>query len=78
VMPGAERLSEIRNKISELGVACVFAEPQFPSGHIEVVIEGTKAKVGILDPLGSTLEKGPDMYGDLIRAMAKSMHDCLS
>ena len=78
VMPGAERLSEIREKISSLGVTCVFAEPQFPSSHIDVVTEGTQTNVGILDPLGSSLENGPDLYPNLIRAMAVSIRECLN
>ena len=29
VMPGAQRVSEIRAKVRELGAACIFSEPQF-------------------------------------------------
>lgn len=78
VMPGAERVSEIRARIGELGAACVFAEPQFEPKLISVVIEGTAAKSGILDPLGSSLKDGPDLYAELIRGMATSLRDCLA
>lgn len=78
VLPGAERLSEIKDTASDLKVACIFAEPQFPSRLIEVVREGTEMNVGVLDPLGSLQDKGPGQYAALIRNMASSMRDCLS
>jgi zinc transport system substrate-binding protein len=78
VMPGAERVSEIRARIGELGATCVFAEPQFEPKLISVIIEGTPAKSGILDPLGSALTDGPDLYAELIRGLATSMRDCLA
>lgn len=78
VVPGAEHLREIKEKVATLGATCVFAEPQFKPKLVEVVIEGTAAKSGVLDPLGANLAKGPDQYFDLMKAMATSMRDCLS
>ncbi len=78
VTPGAERISEISAKVKDLGAACVFAEPQFEPKLISVVVEGTSARTGVLDPLGSSIEKGAGHYPGLIRSMAKSLSDCLS
>ena len=78
VLPGAEHLREIKEKVASLGATCVFAEPQFKPKLVEVVIEGTAAKSGVLDPLGANIAKGPDQYFDLMKAMANSMRDCLS
>lgn len=78
VMPGAERVSEIRAKVKELGAACVFAEPQFEPKLVSTVTEGTSAKSGVLDPLGSALSDGPELYSDLIRNMAASIKSCLA
>lgn len=77
-MPGAARLSQIKQKLNQLDAACVFSEPQFQSRIIDVVREGTSARSGVLDPLGSQLEKGPDLYAQLIRNMATSFRDCLA
>ncbi|PYB71215.1 zinc ABC transporter substrate-binding protein ZnuA [Rhizobium wuzhouense] len=77
-MPGAERLSQIHAKIAELGAACVFAEPQFEPKLINVVIEGTNAKSGTLDPEGGALSEGPELYGQLMRNLATSIAACLS
>ena len=78
ILPGAERVSEIQGKIKQLGVTCVFAEPQFEPKLVSTVIEGTKAKSGVIDPLGAALEKGPDQYFQLIRNMATSIKKCLT
>ncbi|RUM08452.1 zinc ABC transporter substrate-binding protein [Rhizobium chutanense] len=77
-IPGAERVSEIHRKVGELGATCVFAEPQFEPRLIDVVIEGTRAKSGVLDPEAATLKAGPDLYFTLMRGIADSMKACLS
>ncbi|MBY5442495.1 zinc ABC transporter substrate-binding protein ZnuA [Rhizobium leguminosarum] len=77
-IPGAERVSEIHRKVGELGATCVFAEPQFEPRLVNVVIEGTRAKSGVLDPEAATLKAGPDLYFTLMRSIANSMKDCLS
>ena len=77
VMPGAKRLQIIRTKVTKEDVKCVFAEPQFKSKLVDTVIEGTSARSGVIDPLGATLDAGPELYFQLIRAMGKSFADCL-
>lgn len=77
-LPGARRITEIRAKVKTLGATCVFAEPQFEPKLIGVVTEGTAARAGVLDPLGSDLPDGPDLYFTLMRNMANAMKDCLS
>ncbi|MGV8937037.1 MAG: zinc ABC transporter substrate-binding protein ZnuA [Allorhizobium sp.] len=78
ILPGAERLVEIQAKVRALRAVCVFAEPQFQSKLINVVIEGSDTRSGILDPLGAELTDGPDLYPQLIRNMATSVRGCLS
>ncbi|WP_132524186.1 zinc ABC transporter substrate-binding protein [Rhizobium sp. BK376] len=77
-IPGAARVSEIHDKVSTLGATCVFAEPQFEPHLINVVIEGTEAKSGVLDPEAATLKEGPDLYFDLMHGIAASLKTCLS
>jgi zinc transport system substrate-binding protein len=76
--PGAQRLSEIRAKIRELGAACVFSEPQFAPRVVGTVIEGTSARQGVLDPLGVDQPAGPDAYFALMRELAGSLKKCLA
>ena len=77
VVPGAERVSELREKILELNATCIFSEPQFEPKLVETLVKGTGARTGMLDPLGATLPKGPDLYFQLIRNMASSLKTCL-
>jgi len=76
--PGAQRLSEIRAKIGELGAACVFSEPQFAPRVVRTVVEGTSARQGVLDPLGADHPAGPDAYFALMRDLAASLKKCLA
>ena len=76
-LPGAERLTQIRDKVKTLGATCVFAEPQFEPQLVNVVIEGSAAKSGVLDPEAATLEPGPDLYFTLMKSIATSLRDCL-
>ena len=77
-VPGAERIGEIHQKVTELGATCVFAEPQFEPKLVAVVTEGTPARSGTLDPEAATLKEGPNLYFELMRGLASSMKNCLS
>ena len=77
VMPGAERVRELQEKVRELDATCVFSEPQFQPKLVATVTENTNAGTGVLDPLGASLEDGPELYFKLIRNMANSLKGCL-
>lgn len=76
-LTSAERVKEIRHKIEDIGVVCVFQEPQFEAKLVNVVIEGSDARIGTLDPLGTELQNGPDLYPNLLKGLATSLGDCL-
>ena len=78
VMPGAERVSELREKIMSSKATCVFSEPQFEPKLVKTLVDGTGARTGVLDPLGASLAKGPDLYFQLMKNMALSLKTCLS
>ncbi|GLR78986.1 zinc ABC transporter substrate-binding protein (plasmid) [Azospirillum oryzae] len=75
--PSAKRLSAIRTKIAGLNAACVFSEPQFEPTLVRTVVEGTKAKTGVLDPEGADLPEGESLYPTLMRNLAASLRGCL-
>lgn len=76
-VPGPRRLSELRKKIADQGALCVFSEPQFTSSLVGTVISGTKARGGILDPLGAAAPDGAAGYAGLMRNIADSLKTCL-
>lgn len=72
------RIATIQARVQEEGVSCVLSEPQFNPGLVTTVLEETDAKTSVVDPLGSTIEPGADLYTQLIRNLANSLSDCLS
>lgn len=77
--PGAQRLSELRATMEAGEVLCIFPEAQHDPAMVTQMAEGTGARVGgVLDPVGSTLEPGPDAYGALLTGMARTIADCLT
>jgi zinc transport system substrate-binding protein len=73
--PGPARLAEIRDAVTERGVACAFAEPQYDPGLLEAV--AGDVETAVIDPLGAGLEPGPGLYPALLRGVAASMLECL-
>jgi len=76
--PTPKRINEIKSKILDDNVKCVFKEPQFPSQIVQTITKDTKAKEGTLDPLGSELEPGKELYIKLIKNISKNLKQCLS
>ena len=76
VLPGAEQLAEIREVIEHEKVNCIFSEPQFNPDIIKSIAKDTGIKTGVLDPLGSNLDKGKSLYFDLIRNISTSFKGC--
>lgn len=76
--PGPARVAEIRDLVASQGIACVFVEPQFNRGMVDAVFEGAGVRIGVIDPLGATLEPGPGLYAALIEGMATSFEECLA
>ena len=75
---GARRISEIRRRIDENRIVCVFSEPQFEPALVRVLIENTSVGTGVLDPVGGTLAAGPDAYFQLMNNLADNLYACLA
>lgn len=75
--PSPARIAEIQARVESEGVDCVLAEPQYNPGIVSTVLDGTGAKTGVLDPLGSDLEPGPAMYPQMMRNLATVLAECL-
>lgn len=76
--PGAQRVGQILDKIKATKARCIFSEPQFQPGLVRVLEQETGIHSGILDPLGSDLEEGPDAYEQLMSQLAENLVSCLT
>lgn len=74
---GPRRVSELRDAIRTRGIVCVFREPQFAPALVQTLVEGSRARIGVLDPLGAELNPGPLLYPALLKNLAASLRDCL-
>ena len=72
-----KQISFIKDKIKKLNASCVFQEPQFDSKLVKIVVEGTNAQIGTLDPLGVNIYGKKNFYIQLLKNMAKSLKECL-
>ncbi|EAS51190.1 periplasmic component, ABC-type Zn2+ transporter [Aurantimonas manganoxydans SI85-9A1] len=77
-LPGALRIAEIQAKVRDSRAACVFAEPQFEPQLVDVAIEGSAARSGVLDPEGASIPEGPELYFTLLGDLAGSLRSCLA
>lgn len=72
--PSPSRIEKIQHLISQEGITCVLAEPQY-NPKLVAAISGD-LKTGILDPLGARIKTEPKLFHDLLRNMAKSFAKC--
>jgi len=75
--PGAARLRALRQRVTDGDIRCIFKEVQFDPRLAEVVAEGSGAKLGTLDPVGSAIPFGPNAYNGLILGLADGFESCL-
>ena len=75
--PSPARIAEIQARITDEGISCVLAEPQYNAGLVTTVLGGSDANTGVIDPLGSDLELGATLYPQLINDMATALAGCL-
>ncbi len=75
--PSPARITQIRNTVKELGVTCVFTEPQFNPQLVNSVFENsTVTTIGVMDPIGADIAVGKDQYSQLLLAMLGSLQQC--
>ncbi|HEX2257280.1 MAG TPA: zinc ABC transporter substrate-binding protein [Afifellaceae bacterium] len=76
--PGARTIAALRQRATEEGIVCAFAEPQFDERMVSRLAEETGMRLGWLDPLGAGRAPGPDLYFEVLEANAASIAECLA
>ncbi len=76
--PGAAHLADLRAEMAD-APRCIFPEAQHDAKLASQIAQETGAKAGpALDPSGSTLEPGPQLYANLIRGLADGILSCVA
>jgi len=76
--PSAARIKHLRTILEADQIQCAFLEPLQPSAILEPLIEGFDIRIGVLDPSGTSLTPGADLYSDLINSLVRAIADCSS
>ncbi len=77
--PGAAKLQELQSQLRAGDFVCAFPEIQHDPALLTQVMDGTTVKLGAaLDPVGSSLDFGPDAYDALMRGIATKLIACLN
>ncbi|WP_214644966.1 zinc ABC transporter substrate-binding protein [Tritonibacter litoralis] len=74
--PSAARLAEIHETVRELGVVCVFSEPQYNQSLVHSVAEAGDIKELVMDPLGFEIALGAAFYPNLLQDLGASLAAC--
>ena len=76
--PGAKRLKALREQVVSANVECVFSEPQFNPAIVDTIIEGSDARAGKLDPVGSALPHGMSHWFMMMAQLTDDMKSCFA
>lgn len=77
--PGAGHLAELREELEHDKIVCIFPEAQHDPAYITALADGLTVKIGAtLDPSGSSMEPGADLYPALLTTLATNIADCVS
>lgn len=75
---GAATRRALRAKAASGELACLAVEPQFTPAAVDALARETGLPVAVLDPLGSDLAPGPELYAALLRRNADALARCLA
>ncbi|OCG62638.1 zinc ABC transporter substrate-binding protein [Gilliamella sp. wkB18] len=77
VQPGVQKVYAIKQKIKEHQAICIFSEPQFSPAVIGKLVDGTKVRIGELNPLGTDIDLSKDAYSQFLLKLTQQLLDCL-
>lgn len=72
----AARMADLQDLIQTGSVKCIFTEPTTSSGALHTLAIQYGLKTIVLDPLGTELEHGPQLYTSLLQTIVRSLVEC--
>jgi len=76
--PGAAHLRVIKALLRSGSIACIVSEPRQNPAILHTLIDDFPIPVVELDPIGSNLDVGKQLYRDLILNIAVGIADCVN
>ena len=76
--PGPAHLRDLQEMIAENNITCILTDPHSNPATVDLLTEGTDTRTAQIDPAGTLLEPGPELYGDLMRGVSTALAECLS
>lgn len=75
--PGTAHLYALQKIIKAQNTQCLFIEPQFKPRYLNILNTEKQLKIITTDPLGASIEAGPEAYFTLMRNIAEAFQQCL-
>lgn len=75
---GIRHIQSLKQHIQQNNIQCIFYEPPEIPSIVNTLIDGQDIKVLPLDPVGSQLTAGPQLYFTLIEEIASSLYQCMA
>ena len=76
-IPSVKQISTLIAHVEQERPVCIYAEASSDPGLVEMVIEQTNLRSGVLDPEGAAQPPGPDFYLNLMQKLASDFSSCL-
>jgi zinc transport system substrate-binding protein len=74
----ARRVYEISKIAFVKKPLCLFGEPQADQKAIAQLAEELQIRLAIIDTLGSSIQPGPQLYGQMMRNLSRAIRQCLA
>ena len=74
---GIRQIQNLRYKIKQQKISCVFYEPPQTPKILHTIIDGNDLTVRPLEPLGSHIEAGENLYFELLTNISNQLYNCL-
>ncbi|MCW8957386.1 MAG: zinc ABC transporter substrate-binding protein [Gammaproteobacteria bacterium] len=74
---GVRRIQSLKQHIQQNNIRCIFYEPPVVPSIIHTLVGHQAIKILALDPIGSQLDAGPQLYFTLIEEIASSLYRCM-
>ncbi len=75
---GIQRVRYLKQQIKQQNINCVYYEPPEAPKIIQTIMEDQPLKLHPLDPVGSELIPGSELYFQLMHNIAQQLHNCMS